>query len=347
MYGPSDAWDRVGLLTGYPTSPADLGAASRIQVSLLAFPFIGPALTHLIAAFNWAVWMETRRFFKTLGYPPDHESAVARIATTTVTAWLACAKLEWRNPGCAIGESRFTVAPPPSHTTSAFGSAGSRSPEQQENCVAYTQLLLSRIPPSALIAFTDGSAIPNPGPCGAGFSVWRDGVALAEGSYPLGEGTNNIGELCAIGISVRHILDSPALLADSSALYILSDSLLIVQGLSGAAWIKRLDDEIQLVRGLLDSLADVVPVRVLWIPGHVKTAGNDRADERAKEGAIASTGLPASYLHLIDISFNFPLPPLLPPPAVEPEPSGPWATLPSPTPTYMYPPFPLNLVAPL
>ena len=64
------------------------------------------------------------------------------------------------------------------HLSNPFGSAGRRTPEQQSNCVGYTKLLLSRIPAESLVVFTDGSAIPNPGPCGAGFSIWRAGICM-------------------------------------------------------------------------------------------------------------------------------------------------------------------------
>ena len=84
----ADALRSVGSTTGYPVEPGELGATTAYQVALLAFPFVGAPLTHLIVAFNWAVWHETRRFFKTLGYPPDHQQAVNRICTTAIGAWL-------------------------------------------------------------------------------------------------------------------------------------------------------------------------------------------------------------------------------------------------------------------
>jgi ribonuclease HI len=309
-----NAWQRVGAIAGYPTDPGELGALTRIQVALLAFPFVGAPLTHLIVAFNWAVWMDTRRYFKTLGYPPDHASAVSRLATTAITAWLRCAKAEWHRPIGELALARFAAAAAPSHLRNAFGSAGKRTPEQQANCVAYTRHVLARIPVTALVVFTDGSAMPNPGPCGAGFSIWRGGAILAEGTYPLGKGSNNIGEFCAVGIASRQITRSPDLLLGTPAVFILSDSKLAVDGLSGRAWVKSLADLVSLSSTLLDELSSLVPTRLIWIPGHVQTDGNDRADIRAKEGASASTDGPPSYMHLLDVDRHSPLPPLLLPP---------------------------------
>jgi ribonuclease HI len=338
-----DAWSRVCTVAGYPSTPAELGAATRIQVSLLAFPFVGVPLTHLIVAFNWAVWMDTRRFFKTLGYPPDHASAVARLATSAITAWLLRAKAEWHRPLGELALARFGAVAAPSHLSNAYGSAGTRTPEQQANCVAYTKHVLACIPDTALVAYTDGSAIPNPGPCGAGFSVWRGSTIVAEGSYALGDGSNNIGEFCAVGIVSRQILASPSLLLDSPAVFILSDSKLAVDGILGRAWVKSLDHLTRLVIGHFNDLGEATPVRLIWIPGHVQTDGNDRADARAKEGAVASMGLLACHLPLVDPSVNSPLPPLLLPPfdfLPTPPSDGPWATLQSDTIDYSYPPFP-------
>ncbi len=172
-----DAWHRVWAIAGYTATPESLGVATRMHVALLAFSFVGAPLTHLIVAFNWLVWMDSRRFFKTMGFPPDHASAVARLSTTTITAWLRCAKAEWHRPLGELALTRFAAAAAPSHSSNAFGAAGQRTPEQQANCVAYTARVLARMPATALVGFTDGSAIPNPGPCGAGFSLggqaWR------------------------------------------------------------------------------------------------------------------------------------------------------------------------------
>ena len=317
----ADALRSVGRATGYPVEPGELGASSAFQVALLAFPFVGAPLTHLLVAFNWAVWHETRRYFKTLGYPPDHQQAVSRISTTAIGAWLRHAKPEWHRARGDVALGRFRSSPVVTHLSNPFGSAGRRTPEQQSNCVGYTKLLLSRIPAESLVVFTDGSAIPNPGPCGAGFSIWRAGICIAEGSFPLGFGSNNIGEFTAVGVVCRTLVLHQELLIGVPSIYFLSDSKLAVSGINGDARVKTLADLSNAAVEAFDTLLTLIPARLLWIPGHVDTPGNERADARAKAGAIASVNTLACYMSLFDDSI--PLPPLLPPlcPVYHPPPS--------------------------
>ena len=61
---------------------------------------------------------------------------------------------------------------------------------------------LSCPPPSTLVYYTDGSASPNPGPAGAGTVLFMDGLPVWIVAVPLGDSTNNIGELYAIGIAL-------------------------------------------------------------------------------------------------------------------------------------------------
>ncbi len=57
------------------------------------------------------------------------------------------------------------------------------------------------------ICYTDGSALSNPGPCGAGVSIFLCGSdRIVDAGASLDNGTNNIGELAAIFICLSELL---------------------------------------------------------------------------------------------------------------------------------------------
>ena len=63
-------------------------------------------------------------------------------------------------------------------------------------------------PEDAAVYYTDGSASPNPGPCGAGFFRPEGPLAECSAATSLGRGTNNIGELYAMGMALKCIIQS-------------------------------------------------------------------------------------------------------------------------------------------
>ena len=79
--------------------------------------------------------------------------------------------------------------------------------------------------------YTDGSAIPNPGPCGAGAVLidLDDNILWTLSEY-LGEGTNNIGEITAI---LRGCQRFSEMNLDGETLKIYTDSELCVNLING------------------------------------------------------------------------------------------------------------------
>jgi ribonuclease HI len=275
-----------------------------MHVAMLAFSFVGPALTHAVVCFNWAVWHETRVYFETLGYPPDHATAVARIVNTASIAWVSVAKPTWRIARTTLPTSSFArTIPKPAHLLNPYGSAGRRTQEQTANCCAYAAAMLARVPYTALSIFTDGSAAPtNPGPCGAGAAIRRGHHYVVDLSQPLGHGTNNIGELWAIGMGVAYLVANPALLANITAIFIFSDSRLMAGAVCGRIRYRCEPALLAFVLACLAALRAYAPVSVHWLPGHVGITGNTAADALAGSAAKQSAARPwpASFRDLID-----------------------------------------------
>lgn len=132
--------------------------------------------------------------------------------------------------------------------------------------------------------FTDGSAQPNPGPCGAG-AVMLDSdenVVWTLSEY-LGDGTNNIGELTAILRGVMRSLEMGA-----SHVKVYSDSELSVALLRGEKHTKKehLSYIVTRIHNVLAKRKDV-KVEFEWIKAHNNHKWNDMADSLATK-AITS-----------------------------------------------------------
>ena len=256
-------------------SPLDLGAPHPWAVSLLAFPYpdnsIDPATREVAvkacALFNSVVWYERRYYFESLACPLSLPKAVNRLTYALFCSW----RLLFRSP-----------------RTKGLGSAGRRSEAQQLEAQAYGQKLLAAVPPSSLIAFTDGSASPNPGPCGGGAFLsdtskeWCDEAVAA-----LGQGTNNIGELWAIGMALE-LAEERLNRFSYTYLYIFTDSQYSI-GVLTLGWKVKGDDRlVKAIKSKIDSLATRIVIIIDWIPAHVGIADNEHADHLAGAGSKRS-----------------------------------------------------------
>jgi ribonuclease HI len=227
--------------------------SSGMDVTCLAFPPVDNAAVALaIVCFNWAVWTERSQYLPTLARLPSRAHVVSRI----------CDRAKLRIP---VDKQR----------------KGSRA----EKAVA----TLARCPPEgAHIAFTDGSSIPNPGPCGAGVAMRFQGTKdYVETAVPLGYGDNNKGEMGAIkevGQEALRGLGDGRILAGSTLL-IFSDSALCIgyleHGWSFSTW-PVLGHE---TRSIFRELKSKIKVVFYWIRGHAGIPGNELADAVAKRAA--------------------------------------------------------------
>lgn len=141
--------------------------------------------------------------------------------------------------------------------------------------------------------YTDGSAQPNPGPCGCG-AVMLDphGEIVWTLSEFLGEGTNNIGELFAILRGVSRAMEMGV-----TILHVHSDSELSVQLLKGEKQTKK-EHLMYLVQRIQKLLLKKTSMQVefSWVKAHVGHKWNEMADR------LANAALPGSTTNLPPIS---------------------------------------------
>jgi ribonuclease HI len=78
--------------------------------------------------------------------------------------------------------------------------------------------------------WSDGAAMPNGGPAGAGYVVVGMGGVHLLGSEPLGDATNNVAEYMAVRNALRAAAD-----AGATSAYVRMDSAVVVGHLTGAS----------------------------------------------------------------------------------------------------------------
>ena len=175
-----------------------------------------------------------------------------------------------------------------------------KSPELNELCpsIAKHDLLVATASPNTAIAYTDGSALNNPGPCGAGVSIFLfNPDTVVDAGLSLGVNTNNFGELVALHICLRVLLSRLSHFAFTRAL-IFSDSAFAIQHVTSTKAPKTHHKLTLNTRKLYRLLCKKTTVEIHWIRGHVEVGGNTRVDTIAKRFAHGSKALlsPLSFL---------------------------------------------------
>lgn len=163
---------------------------------------------------------------------------------------------------------------------SGFGSAGNRTAAQAEAAKAQALGQLAAIPEGTHVAFTDGACQGNPGPCGAGAVVLLgDGTVLERGAS-LGIGTNNVGELTAVGLALDLLEEAGIDPQDPVVLH--TDSKYSL-GVLTQGWKAKANTA--LIGGLKTRLKGWPSLQIRWVAGHVGIAENERADALASAAA--------------------------------------------------------------
>lgn len=165
---------------------------------------------------------------------------------------------------------------------SGFGSAGTRTKTQARAAAQAADALIAGFADDAIVCFTDGACKGNPGPAGAGAVVRLPDGRVMERAVALGQGTNNVGELTAIGVAMD-LLDEAGI-PDDVEVHVLTDSK-YSNGVLVLGWKAKANRA--LIAEVKAKLARRRPT-VHWIAGHVGIADNERADALANRGVDGS-----------------------------------------------------------
>jgi ribonuclease HI len=137
-------------------------------------------------------------------------------------------------------------------------------------------------PEGAIVAFTDGGCIGNPGPSGLGYAiVFPDGRRVARGE-PLGQGTNNIAELTAIERVLEIVGDTDA------PLVIHTDSEYAI-GVLTRGWKAKANQ--QLIARIKRSAGRFPGLELRKVRGHAGVPENELVDDLARTSAETQTEL--------------------------------------------------------
>ena len=138
---------------------------------------------------------------------------------------------------------------------SQLGSSKNRSNEQQEEGKVIIQDMVKEVSASALVCFTDGSCLPNPGPCGAGAV-----------------------ELVAILSVTEHLVTNNSQIQHRE-IRIFSDSQTAV-GIITLNWVSN--HYLDVIRKINENISSLKSkgwnLEIVWTPGHSEVQGNEVAD---------------------------------------------------------------------
>ena len=161
---------------------------------------------------------------------------------------------------------------------------------------------------------TDGSAVPNPGPSGAGVVLYVNDRLMESYSIPLGPGTNNIGELYGLGIALEradelvgleHDINSP----DPTHIYIVCDSSFAIGAVTKNFRVKpspTITPRLTSVKRRWRNLADRAVLFVVKIKAHANLRGNVAADAQAgRASQLSSADDSWRLLHCRTTSFIY------------------------------------------
>jgi ribonuclease HI len=247
----------------------------------------GPAFLatiHAIAIFNWAFWLALVKYFPEGG--ANREQVVKKVLKIAHSAWGRTRNSAWRQQLIQHRNHHY-------HTSTKLGSTSNRTRKQKEKARSIAEKRIQQVPANAVIIFTDGSGPSNSEDCaGAGVVVLmprhrREGAGgCLKANAAFDEGTNNIGEMWAIGMGLQLALYDINRTGEqlTGGIYVFSDSALSVDIIAHLAVPRSNRELCHAVRRLANSINRHYPININWIAGHVGIEGNEIADQEAEKG---------------------------------------------------------------
>jgi len=175
-----------------------------------------------------------------------------------------------------------------------LGNSKNRTSQQKELASKVTADYLTSLDRNKIVAFTDGSALHHPGPCGAGAAVYLSGldchpVRLQKAISP--KSTSYHGELAAIKLALDCLVSSN-LKPGINGIIILTDCQAALQTLCNTS---RPTNFINLTHQIIETTQHLekrgIAVSLTWVAGHAGLEGNEIADACAKAGAEETKSL--------------------------------------------------------
>ena len=167
-----------------------------------------------------------------------------------------------------------------------FGASGKRTQEQATAAAAHAADLVSALPTDSIQIWTDGSKLGKGkrGPTGAGAMITSTGTDIPTHllKYHLGEGTNQLGEIWAIGGALETIKADKCV--EDVDIHVFSDSDFAIKCITGIYAAKMHYNIIKHVIALVEYFPKKT-IHFHHVAGHAGIPGNETADGLANEGA--------------------------------------------------------------
>ena len=224
------------------------------------------------------LWLDPDYMSRRLNPPQKMRNALKLSKITSILG-----SVEKTSTPCNVdsGVSPLTVI-----RNETFGASGTRTNEQKERALERTRQLIAEISPNEPVGFSDGSALGNPGPCGASLILYTEGiqgqpVTIKEAVSYLSSSYH--GELVGIRL-VTQLLRNLSSNSKFEKAHLFCDCISAISSRTSSTIHTSHQGEIDTIRANIKYLMEInIKVIIYWVPGHVNLAGNELADAAAKE----------------------------------------------------------------